>query len=92
MQHAGELCLLKAHPHKGVCNGHGKMTTARSGGGLSTGPSLSVHGAQGCLRKGQGLQVAKQDDGAGQQRLPGRATPATRSPGEMGACRTGAEE
>jgi hypothetical protein len=26
MQHAGELCLPKTQPHKGVCNGHGKMT------------------------------------------------------------------
>jgi hypothetical protein len=43
MQHAGELCLPKAHLHKGVRNMHGKTTTARSRGCLSTGPSLSVH-------------------------------------------------
>ncbi len=65
MQHAGELCLPKAHLHKGVRNGHGKMTTARSGGGLSTGPSLSVHSARGCPQKGQGLQLPQQDDGTG---------------------------
>jgi hypothetical protein len=40
MQHAGELCLPKAYPHKEVHNGHGKTTTARSGSGLSTGPLL----------------------------------------------------
>ncbi len=51
MQHAGELCLHKAHPHEGVCDGHGKTTVMRSGSGLSTGPLLSVHGTRGGLRK-----------------------------------------
>jgi hypothetical protein len=51
MQNAGELCLPKEYQHKGVHNGHGKTTTARSGSGLSTGPLLSVHGAQEALKK-----------------------------------------
>jgi hypothetical protein len=52
MQDTGEICLPKAHLHKGVRNGHGKTTTVRSGSGLSTGPLLSVHGEQGCTRNG----------------------------------------
>ncbi len=55
MQHAGELCLPEAYPHKGVRNGHGKMTTARSSSGLSSGPSSSVHNARGGPQKGRGL-------------------------------------
>ncbi len=92
LQHASESCLPKAYLHKGISSGHCKTTTARGGGGVSTGSSLSVHGAWGRPRQGWDLQLPWQDDGIGRQRHPGRAALAVQSPGDMDRCRTGSEE
>jgi hypothetical protein len=51
LQHASEPCLPKAHSYKGMCNGHGKTTTARDGGGIGTCLCCQLTGHGGALNR-----------------------------------------